>query len=149
MSMNVVAIVGRLTDDPEIRYTASGTAVCSFRIAVDRLFRTEGQPPVDYFGVVCFKKQAEWVSTHLDKGSRVSVHGRLQMRKWKTSAGENRETVEIVAEHVQAEETMEEAERRRGKKKAEPLRSLEDAEKPKRAARPEPIDDDEDPFEGQ
>jgi hypothetical protein len=50
---------------------------------------------------------------------------------------------------VQAEETLDEAERRRGKKKVEPLRSLEDAEKPKREARPEPIGDDEDPFEGQ
>lgn len=146
MSMNVVAMVGRLTDDPEIRYAATCTAICTFRIAVDRLFRIEGQPKVDYFGVVCFKRQAEWVSMHLDKGSRVSIYGRLQSRKWQTAEGSERETVEIVADQVQAEETLDEAERRRGKKKVEPIRSLEDAEKPKRAARPEPIGDDEDPF---
>ena len=78
--MNLVVMMGRLTRDPEVRYSAgsSGTTVANFRIAVDRRFKREGQQDADFFDCVAFGKQAEFVERYIHKGTKVVVSGSMQ-----------------------------------------------------------------------
>lgn len=103
-SDNQVIIVGNLTDDPELRYTPNGAAVCKFRVAVNRRFRDEAGQWKDgetsYFTVNCWRTLAENVAESLTRGTRVVVAGRLQWRSWETQDGEKRTTVEIEADEV-------------------------------------------------
>ncbi len=103
-SDNQVIIVGNLTDDPELRYTPNGAAVCKFRVAVNRRFRDEAGQWKDgetsYFTVNCWRTLAENVAESLTRGTRVLVAGRLQWRSWETQDGEKRTTVEIEADEV-------------------------------------------------
>ncbi|MFA5560039.1 MAG: single-stranded DNA-binding protein, partial [Methanofastidiosum sp.] len=78
--MNTVCLVGRLTRDPELRYTPSGTAVCNFNLAVDRRFKSEGQPTADFINIVAWSASAEFAAKHYVKGLQVSVVGRIQTR---------------------------------------------------------------------
>lgn len=94
--LNSVVQVGRLTRDPELRYTPSGKAVCNFRLAVDRDVKGE----TDFFDVVVWDKQGESVANHLQKGRMVAVKGRLQSRSYEDKEGKKREKIEIVAERV-------------------------------------------------
>ncbi len=101
---NQVLIVGNLTDDPELRYTPNGAAVCKFRVAVNRRFRDEaGQwrdGETSYFAVNAWRTLAENVAESLTRGTRVIVAGRLQWRSWETQEGERRTAVEIEADEV-------------------------------------------------
>ncbi|MDO5061877.1 MAG: single-stranded DNA-binding protein [Peptostreptococcaceae bacterium] len=100
--MNVCILIGRLTKDPELRYTQSGTAVASFSMAVDRQFTgKDGQKQVDFFNVVAWGKQGENVANYLTKGKQVAVKGSIQNRSYETQSGEKRYITEIVAENVQ------------------------------------------------
>jgi len=102
-SVNNITIIGNLTVDPELRYTPSETAVCNFRIAVNRKWQDsagEWCEDVSYIGVTAWKKLAENCSESLGKGSRVVVNGRLQMRSWETQDGQNRSVLEIIAKVV-------------------------------------------------
>ena len=117
---NQVQLLGRLTRDPEMRYTQSGTAVANFNVAVDRPGRRdEGgdstQPKVDFFRVVAWEKQAEAVSQYLTKGSPVIVSGRLQTGSYQAQDGQTRHTVEVVASQVRFLETREQAEARQAR----------------------------------
>jgi single-strand DNA-binding protein len=94
--MNSVNLIGRLGGDPEMQYTADGTAVTKFSVAVDRYKREEP----DWFDVTVFGKVAESTAQYMRKGMEVGVSGRLQQDKWTNDAGENRSRVLIVAQQV-------------------------------------------------
>ncbi len=99
--LNVAVLIGRLTADPELRYTVSGIAVVNFRLAVDRPFTNrEGERDTDFLDIVCWRKLAETVAANLNKGRLVAVKGMVQARNWETAEGERRRTVEIVADEV-------------------------------------------------
>jgi single-strand DNA-binding protein len=112
--INSVALVGRIGRDPEMRYSASGTAITNFSVAVSRRGAKDGEQDTDWFNVVAFGRSGEFVAQYLDKGSLVGVEGRIQSRNWTTEDGQKRNSVEIVANAVQALESRAEAERRRG-----------------------------------
>ena len=97
--LNIVAIVGHLGADPELKYTASGVPVANFRIAVNEFWTNqdgEKQERTHWFTCVAWKKLAETVGEYLRKGSHVAVSGSLQQRTWQNEVGETRSTVEIV-----------------------------------------------------
>lgn len=100
--MNVVALVGRVVADPELRYTPSGIAVTTFRIAVNRRFKSEsGEQEADFFDVVAWRQTAEFASNYLTKGRLIAVEGRLQQRSWVQQDGQKRSKVEVVADNLQ------------------------------------------------
>lgn len=104
--MNHVSIVGNLTEDPALRYTQSGKAVCNFTVAVSHRERHNGtwQDVTDgFFTVTAWNTLADNVAASLRKGSRVAVAGRLIQRSWKTEDGTKRYAVEITASHVAAD----------------------------------------------
>ena len=101
--MNRVVLIGRLSRDPELRYT-SGTnaAVCNFSIAVDRPYSAStGERGVDFIPVVVWNKQAENVKNYLTKGSQVAVEGRIQVRNYDDQNGQKRYVTEIIANSVE------------------------------------------------
>ena len=99
--LNVVAIMGRLVADPELRSTPNGVNVTSFRIACDRNFVRQGeQRQADFFDVVAWRQQAEFVSKYFQKGSLIAIEGALQSRQYQDKAGNNRTAIEIVANNV-------------------------------------------------
>ncbi len=98
-SLNKVLIIGNLTRDPELRYTPSGTAVCTFSIATNRQWKTESgdqKDEAEFHRIVAWDKLAEICSKMLKKGSRTYVEGRLQTRSWQGQDGAQRTTTEIV-----------------------------------------------------
>lgn len=103
--LNYVVLMGRLTQDPDLRYTPKGNPVCNMRIAVSRRFRDkesgEIKEEASFFNVVAFKRQAELAGDYLKKGSAVLIEGRLRSRSWETDAGEKRYTVEILTYRIQ------------------------------------------------
>ena len=99
--LNVVAIMGRLVADPELRTTQSGINVVSFRIACDRNFARQGeQRQADFIDIVAWRQQAEFVSKYFTKGSMIVVSGRLQIRNWTDKEGNKRRSAEVVADNV-------------------------------------------------
>ena len=100
--LNHITIMGRLTKDPELRHTGSGTAVASFTLAVDRDFSPKdgGERECDFINCVAWRSTADFVSKYLTKGRMTVVSGRLQIRKWQNNNGENRYSTEVVADHV-------------------------------------------------
>jgi single-strand DNA-binding protein len=101
---NTVTIVGNLTRDPELRYTPTGAAQCTFGVAVNRVWTdkqtNERKEAVAFFNVVTWREMAENCGECLTKGMRVIVTGRLEQRSWETAEGDKRSTVEIVADEV-------------------------------------------------
>lgn len=109
-SMNVVALIGNLTKDPEVRHTASGTAVGTLRIAVNGSTKDPSGNWVDrpdYFNVTVWDKQAENCAQYLSKGSKIGVTGRLRFDEWQADDGTKRSKVEVVADRVQFLNTRE------------------------------------------
>ena len=99
--LNRVALVGRLTKDPEVRYTANNqTAVAKFTIAVDRTFKKEGQPSADFIPIVVWGKSAENCGKYITKGRLVAVSGRIQTRSWDDQEGKRHYSTEVVADEV-------------------------------------------------
>lgn len=98
--MNNVCLVGRLTKDPELRNTASGTPVCNFTLAVDRRFKSEGQPTADFINIVSWSGTAEFVANYFNKGMRVFVVGRIQTRTWEDNDGKRHYATEVVSNEV-------------------------------------------------
>ncbi len=98
--MNNVCLVGRLTKDPELRNTASGTPVCNFTLAVDRRFKSENQPTADFINVVSWSSTAEFVANYFNKGMRVFVVGRIQTRTWEDNDGKKHYATEVVSNEV-------------------------------------------------
>ena len=99
--MNKSFLIGRLTKTPEIRFTESNTAICSFSIAIDRSYANkEGQKETDYINIKVFGKQAENASKYLDKGSLVAIDGRIQTGSYEKE-GKKIYIFEVVADRVQ------------------------------------------------
>ncbi len=98
--MNNVSLVGRLTKDPEIRYTANNVPVAGFTLAVNRRFKQEGQPEADFIPVVAWQKTAEFCNKYFVKGQQVWVQGRIQTRTWDDNDGKKHYVTEVVAEQV-------------------------------------------------
>lgn len=99
--LNIIAIMGRLVRDPEMRQTATGKNVASFRVAVDRGSKdANGQNQADFFDVVAWNKTAEFVCKYFQKGSLIGIDGRLQSRNYQDKAGNNRTAIEILANNV-------------------------------------------------
>ena len=99
--LNKIIIMGRLTIDPELRRTGSGTAVTSFSLDCDRDFKSQsGEKETDFIEVVAWKNTAEFVSKYFSKGRMAVVDGRLQIRDWTDKAGNKRTTAEVVADNV-------------------------------------------------
>ncbi|MFZ5753354.1 MAG: single-stranded DNA-binding protein [Bacillota bacterium] len=99
--LNRVILIGRLTKDPELRYTPSGTAVATFTLAVNRnRTNQEGEREADFIPIVVWQKQAENCANFIGKGSLVAIDGRLQVRTYDGKDGQRRWVTEVVAENV-------------------------------------------------
>ena len=99
--LNHISIMGRLTRDPELRYTNAGTPVASFTLAADRDFKNQnGEKETDFIDCVAWKSTGEFVSKHFSKGRMVIVAGRLQIREWTDENGGKRRNAEVVASNV-------------------------------------------------
>lgn len=99
--LNVVAIMGRLVADPQLRQTTTGKNVASFRIACDRGRRdANGQNQADFLDVVAWDRTAEFVCRYFSKGSLIAIDGRIQSRSYQDKNGNNRTAIEIVAQNV-------------------------------------------------
>ena len=99
--LNVAVLQGRLVADPELRHTQSGTAVCSFRVAVDRNFAgASGQRQADFIDIVAWRSTAEFVCKYFTKGQLIALSGRIQSRSYEDKTGSKRTAVEVVAEQV-------------------------------------------------
>lgn len=99
--MNRVALIGRLTKDPELRTTQGGTSVCSFNLAVNRKVKAEGQPDADFISCVAWGKTADNMYTYLHKGSLIGVEGRIQTRSYDNQQGQKVYVTEVQCESVQ------------------------------------------------
>lgn len=99
--LNHVILIGRLVQDPELRYTPSGVPVGSFTLAVDRTFANQqGERATDFIDIVVWRQLAETCANHLSKGRLVAVDGRLQIRQFETQDGQKRRVAEVVANDV-------------------------------------------------
>lgn len=100
--LNKIFIIGRLTRDPELRHTQTGTPVASFSLAVDRDFKDNqtGERATDFIDVVAWRQTAEFVSRYFSKGRMAVVEGRLQIRDWTDKDGNKRRSAEVVADNV-------------------------------------------------
>ena len=99
--LNKIFIMGRLTRDPELRRTPSGTAVTSFTLAVDRDFKSQsGEKETDFIDVVAWRSTAEFAAKYFTKGRMAIVEGRLQIRPWTDKDGNNRRSAEVVADNI-------------------------------------------------
>ena len=99
--LNKIVLMGRLTKDPELRYTQSQTAVTSFSLAVERDAKSrDGDRDVDYINCVAWRSSAEFVEKYFHKGSMAVVAGRLQIRNWQDKDGNNRQSAEVVVDNI-------------------------------------------------
>lgn len=131
--LNKSILMGRIVQTPELRRTNSGTAVCSFTLAVDRGFARNGdEPQTDFIDIVAWQSTAEFVSKWFKKGMQVAVVGRIQTRNWEDRDGHKRKAVEVVADEVHFADT----------KKQEPADPFAGTGADPFAE----VDDDEDPF---
>lgn len=110
--INKVVLVGRLTKDPELRKTQSGTSVLSFTCAVNRRFKQEGQPDADFINCVAWSKTADFMGQYATKGALVGVEGRIQTRNYDDATGKKVYVTEVVAENVQLLESKNKSENR-------------------------------------
>ena len=97
--MNKVELLGRLTKDPEIRYTQNNTPVASFSLAVNRRFAKEGEQQADFINIVAWNKTAEFCGKYFKKGSQIALAGRIQTRTYEDN-GTKKYITEVVAEEV-------------------------------------------------
>ncbi|KUO75542.1 MAG: single-stranded DNA-binding protein [Desulfosporosinus sp. BRH_c37] len=100
--LNRIVLIGRLTKDPELRYTPNGVAVTNFTLAVERNFKNaQGEKETDFIPCVVYRQLAELCANYLDKGKLASVDGRLQIRTYNDNNGQKHWITEVVAENVQ------------------------------------------------
>ena len=100
--MNKVFLIGRLTRDPELRYTGSNIPVATFSLAVNRNFSNQnGEREADFFNIVVWRKQAENCKNYLNQGSQVAIEGRLQSRSYDDKDGSKRYVTEVIADNVE------------------------------------------------
>ncbi|CAI3337212.1 single-stranded DNA-binding protein [Enterococcus cecorum] len=115
--LNHVQLIGRLTKDPELRYTSQGIAVASFTLAVQRNFSDgNGERQTDFIQCIVWRKLAETIANHLVKGSLIACEGRIQTRNYENQQGQRVYVTEIVVNEVQFLETKEQMQSRKATK---------------------------------
>ena len=117
--MNKAILMGRLTKDPEVRYTQSAEpmAIARYTLAVNKRFKKQGEADADFIPCVAFGKQGEFAEKYLAKGRQIAVVGRLQVRNWEDNEGKKRTTTEVVVEeHYFAESKSDKADKPQSKK---------------------------------
>ena len=126
--MNKVILMGRLTKDPEVRYTqANNTLVASFTLAVNRRFVRQGEEKqADFINIVAWSKTGEFCSKYFKKGQQVGVIGRLQTRNWEDDKGQKHYVTEVIAEEVYFAESKKETNQTQGQAVQEDVYSLDE-----------------------
>ena len=99
--MNKVFLIGRLSRDPELRHTTSGTAVCQINVAISRPVSQGREPETDFINVVVWNKQAENVAKYLAKGRQIAIEGRIQTRNYDNNEGKRTYVTEVIASNVE------------------------------------------------
>ena len=100
--LNRVVLIGRLANDPELRYTPSGIAVTTFTIAVNKIPSSQGEREADFIPIVAWRQSAEFAANYLKKGRLVAIDGKLQIRSWVAQDGSRRKTAEVVADNLRS-----------------------------------------------
>lgn len=100
--LNRVVLIGRLANDPELKYTPSGIAVANFTLAVNRMPNAQGEREADFVPIVVWRQSAEFAANYLTKGRLVAVDGRLQIRSWVAQDGTRRKQAEVVADNLRS-----------------------------------------------
>lgn len=99
--LNVVALMGRLVADPELKTTQSGNSVCTFRVAVDRSYTAKDEErKADFFTITAWRQTAEFICKYFQKGSLIAIEGSLQTRQYQDKSGNNRTATEVLASRV-------------------------------------------------
>lgn len=98
--INCVALMGRLTKDPTVNYAAGGTTITKFTVAVDRRFKTEGQPDADFINCVAFKSRAEFVEKWFHRGDPIALTGSIQTGKYTNKDGATVYTTDVIVDQV-------------------------------------------------
>lgn len=133
--MNKVFLIGRLTRDPELRYTGANTAVATFSLAISRTYsNSAGERTTDYVNIVVWRKQAENVKNYLSQGSQVAIDGRIQSRTYDAPDGKKRYITEIVADNIEFLGS------RPGSRRQVPNANNESSEENNQAPEPTPYD---------
>lgn len=94
-------LIGRLTRDPEVRYSDNGNTVAHFGIAVDRKFKKDGEPTADFINIVAFKKTAEFIEKYFSKGSKIVIEGSIQTGSYTNQEGQKIYTTDVIAREVE------------------------------------------------
>lgn len=136
--MNKTILIGRLTKDPELRYTPNGIAVANFTIAVNRPFAKEGDQQADFINCVVWRKPAENLANYQRKGNLIAVDGRIQTRSYENNEGQRVYVTEVVADNIQYLESK--------NKTTEQQQINVMNDELKRVAEPVDIDDEDLPF---
>lgn len=140
---NRAVLVGRLTKDPELRFTPNGIAVTTFTLAVNRPFKNaNGEQEADFINIVVWKKAAENVANYTSKGSLVAIDGRIQTRSYENKDGQRVYVTEVVADSVQFLETK----KREAQQQNSQQRYTSDQGAPFQGGQPVDISDDDLPF---
>lgn len=100
--LNRIVLIGRLANDPELRYTPSGIAVTTFTIAVNKIPTSQAEREADFIPIVAWRQSAEFAANYLKKGRLVAVDGKLQIRSWVAQDGSRRKTAEVVADNLRS-----------------------------------------------
>lgn len=100
--LNRVILIGRLANDPELKYTPSGIAVSTFTLAVNRVPNAQGEREADFIQIVAWRQSAEFAANYLTKGRLLAVEGRLQIRSWVAQDGTRRKSAEVVADNLKS-----------------------------------------------
>ncbi|MGB9587041.1 MAG: single-stranded DNA-binding protein [Armatimonadota bacterium] len=100
--LNRVVLIGRIANDPELRYTPSGIPVATFTLAVNRVPNAQGERETDFIPIVAWRQSAEFAANYLTKGRLLAVDGRLQIRSWVAQDGTKRKSAEVVAESLKS-----------------------------------------------
>ncbi len=136
ISYNRVVLVGRLTRDPESKYTTSGSHIVKFSIAVDRIpTATQAEPGADFIPITAFGKTADFAANYLSKGRLILVEGRLNVNKYQAQDGTNRTFTDVIADTLRFMET-------KGAAQREPYRQPRAEETPEEAFPPNPMNEE-------
>lgn len=145
--LNKVVLIGRLTREPDMRFTQSQKAVCSFNLAVNRNFTTQGgEREADFINIVSWGKTAENVSKYLNKGSLVAVDGRIQTRNYDNAQGQRVYVTEVVAEQVRFLEKSINSTNEQSNKKAQEYGFAEPQQQESVASQDASFESKNDPF---
>ena len=99
--MNKVTLIGRLVRDPELRTTSSNISVCSFTVAVDRRFKSEGQPTADFIPCIAWRSTAEFINKYFKTGSKIAICGSIQTRNWDDKEGKRHYATEVIVDEAE------------------------------------------------